>query len=108
MATNTAHATSQASVSESNRSRIVKHLYHNGISSRAQIAKALELTPAAITKITARLIEAGMIEETGDLEGSKNRRSIGLKLNTTRSASSASNSPARWCRSAYSACAATP
>lgn len=67
-----------------NRSRIVKHLYHNGISSRAQIAKALELTPAAITKITARLIEAGMIEETGDLEGSKNRRSIGLKLNTTR------------------------
>ena len=84
MATNTTHATSQASVSESNRSRIVKHLYHNGISSRAQIAKALELTPAAITKITARLIEAGMIEETGDLEGSKNRRSIGLKLDTTR------------------------
>ena len=60
MATNTTHATSQASVSESNRSRIVKHLYHNGISSRAQIAKALELTPAAITKITARLIEAGI------------------------------------------------
>ncbi|MBS6515810.1 MAG: ROK family transcriptional regulator [Bifidobacterium longum] len=84
MATNTTHATSQASVSESNRSRIVKHLYHNGIISRAQIAKALELTPAAITKITARLIEAGMIEETGDLEGSKNRRSIDLKLDTTR------------------------
>ena len=41
-------------------------------------------SPAAITKITARLIEAGMIEETGDLEGSKNRRSIGLKLDTTR------------------------
>ena len=79
MATNTTHATSQASVSESNRSRIVKHLYHNGISSRAQIAKALELTPAAITKITARLIEAGMIEETGDLEGSKNRI-IGIKF----------------------------
>ena len=56
MATNTTHATSQASVSESNRSRIVKHLYHNGIISRAQIAKALELTPAAITKITARII----------------------------------------------------
>ena len=84
MADDTARATSQASVSESNRSRIVKHLYHNGISSRAQIAKALELTPAAITKITARLIEAGMIEETGDLEGSKNRRSIGLKLDTAR------------------------
>ena len=83
MAPNTPHATSQASVSESNRSRIVKHLYHNGISSRAQIAKALELTPAAIPKITARLIEPGMIEETGDLEGSKHPRSIRLKLNTT-------------------------
>ncbi len=54
MATNTTHATFQASVSESNRYRIVKHLYHKGISSRAQIAKALDLTPAAITKITAR------------------------------------------------------
>ena len=106
MATNTTHATSQASVSESNRSRIVKHLYHNGISSRAQIAKALELTPAAITKITARLIEAGMIEETGDLEGS----AVPSDSSSTprASASSASNSPARWCRSACSTCAATP
>lgn len=77
-------AKSRATVSESNRSRILKHLYHNGISSRAQIAKALDLTPAAITKITARLIEAGVIEETGDIEGSKNRRSIGLELDTTR------------------------
>ena len=75
---------SQASVSESNRSRILKHLYHNGVSSRAQIAKALGLTPAAITKITARLIEAGVIEETGDFEGEKNRRSIGLNLDTAR------------------------
>lgn len=73
---------SQASISESNRSRILRHLYHHGVSSRAQIAKALELTPAAITKITARLIEAGVIKETGDIEGSKNRRSIGLKLDT--------------------------
>ena len=60
---------SQATVSESNRSRILQHLYYHGICSRAQIAKALGLTPAAITKITARLIEAGIIEETGDMEG---------------------------------------
>ena len=77
-------AASQATVSESNRSRIVKHLYHHGVSSRAQIAKALKLTPAAITKITARLIEAGLIEETGEFEGSKNRRSIGLKIDPSR------------------------
>ena len=73
-----------ATVSETNRSRIMKHLYHQGVSSRAQIAKALHLTPAAITKITARLIEAGVIEETGDMEGSKIRRSIGLALDPAR------------------------
>jgi DNA-binding MarR family transcriptional regulator len=48
--------TSQAKVSESNRSRILHHLFRNGICSRAQISKALGLTPAAITKITARLL----------------------------------------------------
>ncbi|MCI1674104.1 MAG: ROK family transcriptional regulator [Bifidobacterium tibiigranuli] len=72
--------TSQAKVSESNRSRILHHLFRNGICSRAQISKALGLTPAAITKITARLLDAGIIEETGDIEGDKNRRSIGLRL----------------------------
>lgn len=72
--------TQQATMSETNRFRILQHLYRNGISSRAQIAKALGLTPAAITKITAKLLDAGVIEETGDLEGSKNRRSIGLTL----------------------------
>ncbi|KAA8819675.1 NagC family transcriptional regulator [Bifidobacterium rousetti] len=75
---------SQASLAEYNRSRILQHLYHHGVSSRAQIAKALHLTPAAITKITAQLIEAGAIEETGDMEGAKNRRSIGLMLDTTK------------------------
>lgn len=84
MTTTTNATASQASVSESNRSRILQHLYHNGISSRAQIAQALGLTPAAITKITARLLEAGVIAETGDFEGSKNRRSIGLELDTAR------------------------
>ncbi|MBT1179860.1 ROK family transcriptional regulator [Bifidobacterium vespertilionis] len=78
------HTTTVASLSEANRSNILQYLYHHGISSRAQIAKALGLTPAAITKITARLIEAGALEETGDIEGRKNRRSIGLSLDATR------------------------
>ena len=77
-------AATQASVAEANRSRILRHLYHHGISSRAQIAKAVGLTPAAITKITAQLIEVGLIDETGDIEGAKNRRSIGLKLDASR------------------------
>ncbi len=71
-------------MSESNRSHILEHLYRNGVCSRAQIAQALNLTPAAITKITARLIDARVIEETGGIEGRKNRRSIGLTLDTDR------------------------
>ncbi|KFI49474.1 ROK family transcriptional regulator [Bifidobacterium biavatii] len=81
MADNGITATSIASVSEANRSRIMRHLYRNGVCSRAQIAEALGLTPAAVTKITARLIETGVIRETGGMEGRKNRRSIGLELN---------------------------
>lgn len=82
MASPTINAASQAGVAETNRSRIMRYLYRNGVSSRAQIATALGLTPAAITKITAQLIEAHAIEETGDLDGKKNRRSIGLALDT--------------------------
>ena len=82
MASPTINAASQAGVAETNRSRIMRHLYRNGVSSRAQIATALGLTPAAITKITAQLIEAHAIEKTGDLDGKKNRRSIGLALDT--------------------------
>lgn len=75
------YSAQQSSISENNRSRILQYLYHNGVSSRAQIAKAIELTPAAITKITAKLLSQNVIEETGDMEGNKNRRSIGLNLN---------------------------
>ncbi|MFT8857904.1 ROK family transcriptional regulator [Bifidobacterium aquikefiri] len=73
-----------SSISELNRSRIINFLFRNGISSRAQIAKATGLTAAAITKITARLIDFGVISETGDLEGAMNRRSIGLQFNDSR------------------------
>lgn len=75
------YSAQQSSISENNRSRILQYLYHNGICSRAQIAKAIGLTPAAITKITAKLLAQSIIEETGDMEGDKNRRSIGLNLN---------------------------
>ena len=61
------YSAQQLSISENNRSRILQYLYHNGICSRAQIAKAIKLTPAAITKITAKLLAQGIIEETGDI-----------------------------------------
>jgi N-acetylglucosamine repressor len=69
------------SLSELNRSRVVEYLHRNGVSSRADIAHALGLTPAAITKITAKLIDLGIISETGNLEGRLNRRALGLTLN---------------------------
>lgn len=72
--------TTQSTVSETNRSRVLHYLYTHGISSRASIAHALGLSAAAITKITARLIDAGIIHEVGGIEGRKNRRSIGLEL----------------------------
>lgn len=77
-------AAEQPNQSEYNRSRVMRFLYNNGVSSRAQIAKALGLTPAAITKITAKLIDEGLIGETGEIEGTRNRRSIGLLLNPER------------------------
>ena len=41
--------------------------------------------PAAITKITAKLtVRRDVIEETGDMDGDKNRRSIGLNLNCAK------------------------
>lgn len=76
--------TAQTAMSEANRSRILTYLYQNGVSSRATIAQTLHLTPAAVTKITARLIDEGLIEETGDIEGRKNRRSIGLQIDTSK------------------------
>lgn len=77
-------AAEQPNQSEYNRSRVMRFLYNNDVSSRAQIAKSLGLTPAAITKITAKLIEEGLIGETGEIEGARNRRSIGLRLNPER------------------------
>lgn len=80
----TQHTISQATLSESNRSHVLRYLYLNGVSSRAQIARALGLTPAAITKITARLLGDGIIAETHMTPGNPNHRSIGLKLLTDR------------------------
>ena len=72
----------QQNLSEYNRSRTLQYLYHHGIASRAQIAQALHLTPAALSKISNHLLSSSAIIETGPLEGKGNRRSIGLAVNT--------------------------
>ncbi|RBP99149.1 ROK family transcriptional regulator [Bifidobacterium xylocopae] len=71
-----------SSTSELNQARISGQLYRHGTLSRASIAKALGLTAAAISKLVGRMIEAGIVEETGDLPGALHRRSIGLRLRT--------------------------
>lgn len=80
MNTESAATATRSTVSETNRSRVLHYLYTHGVSSRASIAEALGLSAAAITKITARLIDADIIHEVGGIEGRKNRRSIGLEL----------------------------
>ncbi len=63
-----------------NRSLIIQFLQRNKLATRAQLSKALKLTPASITKIVNELIEKNLIEETGYFAGEKGRRSVGIKL----------------------------
>ncbi|KFI40199.1 N-acetylglucosamine repressor [Bifidobacterium actinocoloniiforme DSM 22766] len=78
------HATfgAPSSIAEANQARIARLLHQCGILSRAYIAKALGLTAPAISKLVARMIESGLVTETGDLPGARHRRSIGLALKT--------------------------
>ncbi len=63
-----------------NRSLVIQFLQQNKITTRSQLSKALDLTPAAITKIVQELVDHKIIEETGFYAGEKGRRSVGIKL----------------------------
>ena len=78
------YASTPKALSELNQSRIVQYLHRQGTSSRAQMARDLNLTPAAVGKLVARLISLGLISETGSLDSDGGRRSIGLALNADR------------------------
>ena len=67
-------------LTEMNRSAIVRILQQK-VCSRADIARMTGLTQASVTKITAVLIEMGIVSEVGIIKGNGNRRSIGLRLN---------------------------
>lgn len=73
-----------AALTQYNRARVIRALYRRGVCSRADIARAVELTPTAITKIAGDLIDIGAIKETGTIAGRAGRRSIGLCLNGER------------------------
>ena len=78
------YASTPKALSELNQSRIVQYLHQHGTSSRAQMARDLNLTPAAVGKLVARLISLGLISETGSMDSEGGRRSIGLALNADR------------------------
>ncbi|BDR54412.1 NagC family transcriptional regulator [Bombiscardovia apis] len=75
---------SPSAISEMNQARIAQELYKRGTLSRAQIAKALGLTAPAISKLAGRMIEDGLVRETGDMPGLGHRRSIGMQLESSR------------------------
>ena len=70
------------SVKAENRSLILYTLCKEGALSRKELAAKLSLTPAAVTKICAALIEKGFIRECGeaDASGKTGRREILLSL----------------------------
>ena len=70
------------SVKTENRSLILYTLNSEGAMSRKELAAKLGLTPAAVTKICAQLIEQGIIREIGeaDSDGKSGRREILLEL----------------------------
>ena len=70
--------TNNEDVSMKNRSLIVQYLKRNGVSSRAEISKAIGLTQASVSKIMSVLIEYGIVKEVGFISGQKGRRSVGV------------------------------
>lgn len=69
-------------VKNENRSLVLYLLNSCGSLSRKEIAKRLELTPAAVTKICNELIERGLIRESGESKshGKSGRKEIMLSL----------------------------
>ncbi|MGI6214499.1 MAG: ROK family transcriptional regulator [Christensenellales bacterium] len=63
-----------------NQIAILQHIQRGGCVTRTQLAEHTRLTKAGVSKITAQLIEAGIIEEAALLTGKKGRRSIGLSI----------------------------
>ncbi|MDL2318107.1 ROK family transcriptional regulator [Eubacteriales bacterium OttesenSCG-928-A19] len=63
-----------------NQIMILQYLQRNGVSTRTQIARYMNLTQAAVSKIVASMMERGIIEETGFLSGEKGRRSVGVRI----------------------------
>ena len=84
MASMSSGGASAATLSEFNRSQIMRVLYRSEVCSRAHIARELGLTPASITQIVAQLIELGLVRESGNLKGRARSRAIGVAIAADR------------------------
>lgn len=73
------------SMANINRALIIQYLLKNGVATRAEISKAIELTGASITKIIASLIESGLVNETSfEDDVKRGNRAVGISLNPER------------------------
>ena len=69
-------------IKRSNRSALLRILHEQGWLSSKRLAEAMNLTPAAISKITGDMLEEGLIVEGKSLESSSaGRREIALNIN---------------------------
>ena len=64
-----------------NRRLVLNQLRNNGPMSRAAVAGVIQLSPAAVTLVTADLIQQGLVVETDTVRGSTGRRPIPLDIN---------------------------
>lgn len=69
-------------VRELNLSMIIKLMQKLKICSRADLAKSTGLRQSTITNIVNEMIDCGLVSETGNIEGAKGRRSIGITFNS--------------------------
>ena len=73
----------QELIKTANQSRILYLLNEQGPQSRKELAGRLSLTPAALTQITTRMLEEGVLEEVGERESSRaGRKEILLDIRT--------------------------
>lgn len=71
-------------IQRENQRVILQILSEQEFCTRAELSRKTGLTQAAITKIISRLIEKGVVQETGLVEGRGGRRSIGISLNADK------------------------
>lgn len=68
-------------VRKNNRSAVLQELQRTGGTSRKQLAETLNLTPAAITHITAELLNEGLLVQGAAVKGEKaGRREVLLRI----------------------------